>query len=125
MKRIGQWIGVLCCLDSRGMGLVKGIGAGLIGAAVVVGVAALVVGVGAPLRFSAGAAFLSGAICGALVGSKNFNWTDATVGSVIRGVSAGVGSLTANWRSLLTRAAVAVADIVGGGFDERHQPPNQ
>lgn len=104
-------------LGDHGMGLVKGIGAGLIGAAVVVGVAVLVVGAGAPLLLMAGAAVLGGAVYGALVGSKNFNWTEAIVGSVIGGVSAGVGSwIAGTGSSLVTRAAVAAVDMVGGGL---------
>ncbi len=104
-------------LADRGMGLVKGIGAGLIGAAVVVGVAALVVGAGAPLLLMAGAAVVGGALYGLFTGSANFNWTEAIVGSVIGGVSAGVGSWIAGMGgSILTRAGVAAVDMIGGGL---------
>lgn len=107
----GSW------LADHGLGLVKGIGAGLIGAAVVVGVAALVVGAGAPLLLMAGAAVLGGALYGAFAGSKNFSWTEAIVGSVIGGVSAGVGSwLAGTGSALASRVGVAAVDMVGGGL---------
>jgi len=101
----------------RGLGLVKGIGAGLIGAAVV-GLGAVLIGVSAPvLAAVAGAAVLGGAVYGLFVGGRDFNWLEGIVGSVIGGVSAGVGGwLTAAGSAIAAKVGVAATNVVAGGL---------
>lgn len=109
--------GIRGWLADRGWGLLKGIGAGLIGAAAV-GLGAVLLGASAPvLLAAAGAAVLGGAVYGVVVGGKNFNWTEAILGSVIGGVSAGVGSwLAAAKGALAAKIGIAVTDLVAGGL---------
>lgn len=101
----------------HGLGLMKGIGAGLIGAAVV-GAGAVLLSLGTPVVLTvAGAALLGGAIYGLMVGSVRFNWAEAIVGSIIGGVSAGVGSwLSATASAITAKIGIAVTNVTAGGL---------
>lgn len=99
----------------RGLGAVKGIGAGLI-AAGGIALGALVIGASAPVLLL-GAAVIGGAAYGLMAGSQHFNWTEAIVGSLIGGLSAGVGGwLATTGSALIARVGAAVANLVAGGL---------
>lgn len=107
---VGAW------LKNHGLGLLKGIGAGALGG-LAVAAGAFLLGAGAPVILGvAGLAVLGGAIYGAVTGSASFNWAEAITSSVVSGVSYGVGALLGSVaRPLVTKAAIAATDILGGG----------
>lgn len=113
MKPKGFWARVA----DHGLGLLKGIGAGVLGGAVV-GVDALIIGASTPiLAAGAGAALLGGALYGLVVGNQNFSWTEAIVGSIIGGISSGVGSwLTTAGSALAAKIGVAATNLAAGGL---------
>lgn len=108
--------GVRGWFAGRGQGLAKGVLAGLVGAAILVG-AALLVTPSAPVLLIAAPAVLSGAIYGLSAGSQGFHWGNAVLASVVAGVSAGIGSWLAGAASpLLTKIGALAATVAGGGI---------
>ncbi len=108
--------GLAAWVKDRAAGLWKGIGAGLLGAAVAAGLTALFTLSVPVLLVVGGAALVSGALYGLVVGGRRFNWVEAVVGSVIGGISAGVGGWLAGLGGrLAARVGIAATNIAAGG----------
>jgi hypothetical protein len=115
-RSLGSRIGAF--LADHGLGLAKGIGVGVLAAALIVG-GAVVLGIAAaPLAVMAGAAIVAGAMYGLFSGSARFNFWEALAQATIGGISAGVGGWLAGvaGRTVLGKVAVAAVEMVGSGL---------